>query len=281
MTELLETPLEWAERFVRSDSLLKSQWEYLRALYVEEVRGRPPFGGDLTVDDALEFKTLRALLGGETGAVAQVRRAAGEERLSAEAEAWLAKAEGLSAMFFEPGSDEPRPVKFRLELNPEAYPAKEFEKNFRLEEVKLEFAQGVLFEWTSDDADERKRPISLELVGPAASEFSSLKGTVAQRQGFLGRKIGGKWQPGEGVDAVLPGDATVKARAEGTLAPLKLLAMGWQEGGILRYAFEVPWKKDKPGRIEVSFIVSGDELERLLHLLREGLEAPPASPKAS
>lgn len=281
MTELLKTPLEWAERFVRSDSLLKSQWEFLRTLYAEEIQGRPPFGGDLRVDDALEFKTLKALLGGETGAVAQVRRAAGAERLSADAEAWLTKAEGLSAVFFEPGSDNPRPVRFRLELSPEEYPAKEFEKNFRLEEVKLEFAQGVLFEWTSEDADERKRPISLELVGPAASEFSSLKGTVAQRQGFLGRKIGGKWKPGQGVDAVLLGDATVKARAEGTLAPLKLLAMGWQEGGVLRFAFEVPWKKEKPGRIEVSFIVSGDEVERLLQLVRDGLEAPPASPKAS
>lgn len=281
MTELLKTPLDWAERFVRSDNLLKSQWEYMRALYDDEIRGRPPFGGDLTVDDALDFKIIRALLGGETGAVAQVRRAAGDERLSAAAEAWLDKAEGLSTVFFEPGSDDPRPVKFRLELNPEEYPAKEFEKNFRLEAVKLEFAQGALFEWTFEDADERKRPISLELVGPSASEFSTLKGTVAQRQGFLGRKIGGKWKPGEGVDAVLLGDATVKARAEGTLAPLKLIAMGWQGGGVLKFAFEVPWKKDKPGRIEVGFVVSGDEMERLLDLLRDGLEAPPASPKAS
>jgi hypothetical protein len=277
MTELLKTPLEYAGQFVRSDSLLKGQWEALRTLYLLEIEGRPPFGGDLLEDEALEFKTVKALLGGETGAVAQVRRAAGDEPLSTAANAWLVRAEGLSALFFETGSDDPRKLRFRLEFQPESYPAKEFEKNFRLEEVSLEFAPGVLFEWTSEKVDERKRPVSVPLLGPSGSEFSLVKATVAQRQGFIGRKIGGKWKPGEGVNAVLQSDATAKARAEGAFAPVKLLAMGWTDDEVLRYAVEVPWKKNKPGRIELSFVVSGDDVERLLDLIQNGLEAPPAS----
>jgi len=277
LTALLKAPLDYAESFVRSDSLLIGQWEAMRALYVTQVENRPPFGGDLMGDDALEFKVIKALLGGETGAVAQVRQAAGGAELPAEAEAWMARAEGLSKLFFEPGSDEPRNLRFRVEFETEIYPAKEFEKNFRLEELSVEFAKDESFEWTAEEPDERRRPVGLPLFGPSGSDFSVVKGTVAKRQGFIGRKIGKKWDPGEGVNAVLMDDAEVKARAEGPLAPLKLLALGASDGDSLKFAFEVPWKKKKDGRIEVSLIVSGTEIETLMELVRNGLEAPPAS----
>jgi hypothetical protein len=277
LTALLREPLDYAESFVRSDSLLKGQWEAMRTLYIDQVESHPPFGGDLMTDEALEFKIVKALLGGESGAVAQVRRAAGGSGLPADAEAWLARAEELSKLFFEPGSDEPRNLRFRVEFETESYPAKEFEKNFRLEELSIEFAKGESFEWTAEEPDERRRPIGLPLFGPSGSDFSVVKGTVAKRQGFIGRKIGKKWDPGEGVNAVTFDDGTAKARTEGPLAPLKLLILGAAEDHRLKYAFEVPWKKKKDGRVEVSFIVSGAEIETLMDLVRNGLEAPPAS----
>ena len=127
------------------------------------------------------------------------------------------------------------------------------------------------------EPDERRRPIGLPLFGPTGSDFSVVKGNVAKRQGFIGRKIGKKWDPGEGVNAVLFGDDTTKARTEGPLAPLKLLLLGAAEDGRLKYAFVVPWKKKKDGRVEISFVVSGAEIETLMDLVRKGLEAPPPS----
>ena len=55
---------------------------------------------------------------------------------------------------------------------------------------------------------------------------------MAKRQGFIGRKIGKKWNPGEGVNAVIFDDDTAKARTEGPLAPLKLLVLGATIGNV-------------------------------------------------
>jgi hypothetical protein len=273
LTGLFLAPLETAEQFVRGDSLLRAQWHYLAELYDKEIHGRPPFGGDLLADEALAFDTIKALLGGETGAVARIRHAAAGEELSAEAQAWLARAESISSLLFESGSDAPREVKFTMDL--EMLPAPEFEKSFRLEEVKMDFGAGAAFEWDHENGIGNP-VVQMPLVGESSSIFSVLKSGVAEQKGLVGKTFGGNWKPAEGFDAVAAHDAEVPARAEKSLAPLKLLALGRGAGETLDYALEIP-KGKKTVRVDLKFRLSGPDAAKLLDLIDHGLGAPPAS----
>ena len=265
LRKMLERPLDEAQAYVESDSLIKRQWEDLVALYDSGIRGRAPFSGDLG-DEPVTLKNLRALLGGQTGAVARVRRAAASATLAPEVDAWIGRAEMVSRLLFGDESDDPRPIKINVTVGEETYEPDEFGKGFRLGRVTVYFGEGDQFDWEIDA--ERTRPIELNVFGDQRSEFAYVEGGVAERKNVLFRAIGKKWKPGEGLDA---------GRAEGPLAPLKLLALGRQDQGSadLRYTIQVEWKKDNPGTVRVPIRLSGRDAEPLIDLMRRGLEPPP------
>ena len=266
LTAMFTRPLDEAQSYVDSDNLIRRQWSDLVRLYDTGIREHAPFSGDLA-DDPVTLKNLRALLGGETGAVARVRKAAAGQAISAQADAWLTTAEGLSRLFFEEESDDPRSIKVNVTVEEESYEPVEFGKNYRLEEVKIYLGPTETFHWKVDE--ERTRPMKLALFGAEQSEYAYVEGSVAERKGRLKRMIGKKWKAGEAIDA---------ARAEGVLAPLKLFSLG-QVGGAdsgLLYSLEVPWKKDKNGAVQIPVRLSGKESAPLKRLLETGLAPPPA-----
>jgi hypothetical protein len=266
LTAVFTRPLDEAQAYVDSDNLIRRQWTDLVRLYDTGIREHAPFSGDLA-DDPVTLKNLRALLGGQTGAVARVRKAATGQAISAQADAWLTAAEGLSRLFFEEESDAPRSIKVNVTIEEEVYAPEEFGKNYRLEEVKVYLSPVETFHWKVDE--ERTRPMKLALFGDEQSEYAYVEGSVAERKGRLKRMIGKKWKPGEAIDA---------ARAEGVLAPLKLFSLG-QAGGEasgLMYSLEVPWKKDRPGAVQIPVRLSGKESAPLQKLLEVGLAPPPA-----
>ena len=265
LTRLFERPLDEARAYVESDNLIKRQWEDLVALYDAEIKGHAPFSGNLG-DEPVTLKNLRALLGGKTGAVARVRRAAAGETLAPDVDAWLGRADGLSKLLFEEESDDPRPIKINVTIGEETYDPEEFGKNYRLEQVMVYLGEGDKFEWSLEQ--ERTRPMKVDLFSDERSEYAYVEGGVAERKGMLGRMVGKKWKPGEALDG---------GRAEGPLAPLKLLALGTTGGKAseLQYKVEVDWKKGKPGVVHLPIRLSGREAQPLIELMQRGLEPPP------
>ena len=266
LTAVFMRPLDEAQAYVNSDNLIRAQWSDLVRLYETGIQKRAPFSGDLG-DDPVTLKNLRAMLGGQTGAVVRVRKAAAGQAISAQADEWLTQAEALSRLFFEEESDDPRPIKVNVTVEEAIYDPPEFGKNFRLEDVKIYLGPAEIFHWKLDE--ERTRPMKLELFGDEQSEYAYVEGSVAEMKGRLKRMIGKDWKPGEAIDA---------ARAEGVLAPLKLFSLGQAggEGSGLLYVLEVPWKKNKTGMVQIPVRLSGKESAPLKKLLEAGLAPPPA-----
>jgi hypothetical protein len=269
LTSLLNAPLDEAQAYVLSDNLLRAQWKDLRRLYADEIAGRAPLAGSLD-DDVVSLKSLQGLLGGATGAVIRVRKAAEGEDLNPAAAAWLDRAEALSALFFKPGTDELQPVRLTVAIDEEGYDPEKFGKEFRLEAVTVHLGEGATFDWEQDDT--RTRTLKVALFGEEASEFAFVEGTIAERKGPMGRMFGKKWKEGEGVEA---------AKAEGRLAPLRLITTGIsaEEPNTLNYSLEVPWKKDKSGFVRLKIGLSGSDVKPLLELMQTGLAPPPETIK--
>jgi len=270
LLDLLETPLGEAEQFVRSDNLLKSQWADLGQLYDAEILDRAPFAGGGSTDDPVTVDGLTALLGGATGAVVRVREAAAEGDLPPEAAEWLARAEALSELFFQPGKDELRRLRARLTIGEESFEPEAFGKKLQLNQVQISFGPDDAFLWNPDI--DRQKQLTLRLFGDDASDYAFVKGVLAEKKSFVMRAVSSNYKKGEPYTATAVEDVP--------LAPLELLRRGLQAGGSgqLVYTIEVPAKKkDKPpNKVVVPIRLAGEEVQGLLDLMERGLEAPPS-----
>ena len=264
-------PIEAAQGFVQSDSLLKGMWSDLGTLYEQQFAGHAPFGGDIDAENQVTAEALTALLGRETGLVTRVREAAGSGDLSPAAEAWLSEAEALAELFFDPGSDEIEAVRVRMTIGETTFDPENFAKKASLERIHIYFGDTSDFEW--EDGDVETKNMSLALFGDDAMEYSWVRGTVAQKKGLVGRVVGGDWKEGESIEA---------ASAEGFWAPLKVIRSGMAPGASasgtlqLRYTLTIELKKGNTATAEVSIEASGNALSLLLRLMQQGMAPPPS-----
>jgi len=269
---MLRKPLSEAETFVRSDNLLKSQWADLVRIYDERIKEHAPFSGDLE-SEPVSVEDVTALFGGGTGALVRVREAAEGAELPQAAESWLREAELLSGVFFEETNDEPRKARLRITfLLPFTYDPEGFEKSTRVQEVRIYFGESAEFRWEEDE-DTSKR-LGIDLFGDDASEYSYLRGTMAEKKGLVARTVGSDWKEGETLEA---------SAVEGFWAPLRMIEEALQGAELdpgadefeLAYVLEIPLKKDRVARAELPLKISGEDVPALLRLMRSGLRPPP------
>jgi len=265
-------PIEAAQGFVQSDSLLRGMWSDLSTLYAEQIAGRAPFSGEIDAENQVTAEALVALLGRKTGLVARVRAAAGASDLSAAAEAWLSDAEALAEVFFDPDSDEIKPVRVRLTIGARSIEPEDLGDKFRVERIHLYFGEGSDFEWKEGDVDTKN--VRFVLFGDERMEYSWVRATVAEKKGLIGRTVGGNWKEGESMEAV---------SAQGFWAPLRVVAGGLPAGApvpasgtlALEYKVTIPLKH-KTAQAVLAVEASGSALPNLLRLMREGLPSPPS-----
>jgi len=270
LQDMLQQPLEEANAFVRSDNLLKTQWADLTRLYENEIRGRAPFGGGPEAEPVTEA-ALKAFLGGATGAVVRVRKAAGQDELSTEADSWLRRAEALSDVFFGPHSDTPRAIRPRLTIGEPIYEPESASKARRVRQVRIYFGEFADFVW--NEGDDKMKRLTLPLFGETASDFSYVRGLHSAKKGMLGRTFSGNWKKEAEV---------VEAKTDGFWAPVALIALGLAEGAPggetnLRYTFEFPLSAKKTASVTLPIKLSCEEAPLLLDLFENGLEPPPGS----
>jgi len=271
LTDLLRRPLDEARAFVDSPNLVVKQWESVRALYDDGVAGKAPFAGTMSGVEPVEFENLKALLGGKTGAVARLRASAGQ--LSPDAAAWLEQAAQYSELFFERETDRPRAITLVVTVEPPVYEPPAVENKRRLEGATLYLGPGSFFNWASDGTDTTE--IRFNPFGDDASQFAYVEGIIAEKTGLAIRAFK-KWREGEAVTARV--GSGEEAKAEGPLAPLRLIAAGLGESPErkLGYAVEVALKGKKEGQVQLDFSLSGKDAGPLLRLLERGLPPPPA-----
>ncbi len=268
---LLLGPLNEAEAYVQSPDLTMKQWEALQGLY-KNVAARFPFAGKDS-EEAADLKDIVALLGGQSGLVPVLQEVAKNQAISAKARAWLDRGVGLSRALFDEGKDDPRPCKLRLTVGDPSYEPKELSEDFQISVVRIYLGENSDFAWKPSDP--KTKNLSVPLFGDNASTFSSAVAQVAEKKGALGRAFGKDFRPPEERKA---------AQTEGAWAPLKLLEKGLpgeidaSEGNTLNlvYTFEVPYKKNQPGKLKIPVKAEGTGIVQLIRLMQEGLERPPA-----
>jgi hypothetical protein len=182
LQSMFRKPLGEAETFVRSDNLLKSQWADLVRIFDERIKDHAPFSGDLE-SEPISVEDLTAMFGGGTGALARVREAAEGAELPPAAESWLREAEILSRIFFEEAGDELRKTRVRVTLLPFTYEPEGFEKNNRVQEVRIYFGESAEFRWEKDDragCGRRRVRAALRTGDPAQEGAGGPRGAAAQ-----------------------------------------------------------------------------------------------------
>lgn len=274
LKDLLLKPLSEAEADVFAGDRLERQWADLLKLD-EMIASKFPFSGD-PESEIVKKKDLASLLGGESGAVPAFRTSSDGGGLSPAARAWIQGASVLSRMFFEEGTDSLRRIPLTVSVQPPAFEPAELSERYRLEEVRVDFGEGNELRWNYQEPEDRSKRLDVVLFGDDASAESMLLIKVAEAKAAMSPS---KWFGSEFKPPV-----TKSIKAEGAWAPIRLLVMKSQEGGgvadskrlQLSYAFEVDYKRNKPGRLVVHLQAAGDDLPSLLRLMKQGREQPPS-----
>ena len=272
LRSLLLAPLAEAESYVQSPDLTARQWGTLQGLY-KSVAARFPFAGKDS-DEPADLKDVVALLGGQSGLVPVLQDIAKSQQISAKARTWLDQGAGLSRALFDEGKDDLRPVKVRLTVGEPSYDPAELGERFQIAAVRVYFGENSDFAWKP--ADPKAKNVGVPLFGDNASTFSSATAMVAERKGALGRAFGKDYRDPVEYKA---------AQTDGPWAAMKLMDKGVsgepgaQEANSLSlvYIFELPYKKNQPGKLKVPIKAEAAGIVPLLRLLRDGLERPPAS----
>jgi hypothetical protein len=266
---LLQGPLEVAKAAMGSSADPNKSWTQLRS-DTAILSQRFPFSGAET-DNLASVDELKVVFGGLSGIVPKLFAQQDQLRLSPEAKDWLARAQKLSRIFFDPGKDEVNTYNLRVTLNLAAVsmtPTKAAEsKDYRLE--KFDFGMTDRFSWSPDMGMTDNKFVRLNLFGESAEDASKISIVVGQR----GRKD--KWT------ALDP--PTVVASETGSWAPLKVLAKLKPPGAVtdsITLSMDAPFefkKKSPPdGKLTVTIDVKGRELGTLLDVIKSGF--PPAPP---
>ncbi len=272
LRKLLLAPLEEAEAYVQSPDLTMRQWADLQAVY-RSVAPRFPFAGDETGEVA-DVKDIVALLGRQSGLVPVLLEAAKDQPISAQARSWLDRGAMLSRALFQESKDDPRPLRVKLTVGEAVYEPAELSEDFQVSAIQIYLGEGSDFLWKEPET--RTKTLSTPLFGDDASTYSFAAVTVAKRKGALGRAFGKDFKEAEKRYA---------AKTEGPWAAVKLLdkglgeEIGDDEGAGLRlvYTVEVPFKRDRPGKLKIPVKAEGSGIGRVVLLLKRGLERPPAS----
>lgn len=263
LRDLLMRPLDEARDFVQSDSFLKSQWAELRTVWEESIAGRAPLAGDFAGEPVTE-EGLVAMFGGASGAVRRVREAAAAGGLSPAADAWLRRAEAISALLFERDADRLRDAPVRFTIGDIAYDPEEMGNKNQVRGVWLHLGGDEDLKWEGEGNPSRRIGV------PFFGDYAYVSGNLAEKRGFLRRTIGRDWTDAEYEPFRVE---------EQAFAPLRLIA-GALEGGSgderqLVFVHELEWKK-ATGTIRVNVAANAEGLGALLDAITGGLPAPPA-----
>ncbi len=267
---LLRRPLDEAESYVRSDNLAQRQWDDLKSAHAQ-IATKYPFAGSELADPA-ELSQVIALLGAESGAVTRFEAASSSATLGPQTKRWTERARGLSQALFSAASDTPKPVKLRFTVEEATFQPEKLGEKIRLDEIQLYLGEGMDLRWK--EGDPVRKTFDIDLLGDDASTYCYVGAIPSLRKGFLRRLVGSNWQEGKILHA---------ATSEGSWAPMRLVLVGLegsegsagQNEATLAYTLDVPMKK-KNGKVLLRFRVEGENLGRLLTLLKRGLESPPS-----
>jgi hypothetical protein len=273
---LLQHPLDVARDALGTSADPNKRWvELVRAS--QQLSQRFPFSGSET-DELATPDEVKTLLGGLSGIVPKLYAENDKLQLGNEAKAWLERAQGLSSIFFDPGSDAIKAYNMKLSLGDKAAkigPAKAADSNeWRLQ--AFDFDMTDKFSWRADKDMATTRTVKLELFGENATGGSKITLVVGhmERQGVKRKVVWEDVQP-----------STVVVSEDGAWSPLRALAKFAPQGAAgdrVTLSFTAPFpfksKKTPDGTLTVSLDVQGRQLASMLDLIHHGLPPAPARP---
>jgi IcmF-related N-terminal domain len=267
---LLSKPFDVARDALGTSSDPSKRWTELVQLSTVLSR-KFPFGGAAS-EEAASAAEIKALLGGIQGLATMLYAERGKLNLSPESLAWLDRANSLSPIFFDPGSDDIKTYKLTMTLGVDQTtiePQKAAQSHdWRLQQFTFDLPER--FEWKADTGASDTKQSTFALVGEDAPRTSRIVLVVGELKSA--RK--NLWESYPPVNV---------SSADGTWAPFRVLAKLRPKGSVgermsIPMAVPFPYKSSKKpdGKLTVSLDVQGRKLGVVLDLLERPL--PPAPP---